>query len=102
MTLTTTKHTGCFEGALKVVLGFFANNVYLDKLGIVNVFESHERLNEEGLGIVEIEVHYTHHPDTHVSSPQLSRHNYRRQDNDTNESLQVLRFLGGRSPGRSL
>ena len=71
--MRTTKHAGCLEGALKVILGFFAKDVYLDELGIVNVFKGHEGLNEEGLREFEIEVHYTHHSDTHVSRPQLAR-----------------------------
>lgn len=62
----TSKHARCLEGALQVTLCLLSENVDLDGLSVIEIFDAHESLNEQGLGKVEVDVHDAHHGDTHV------------------------------------
>lgn len=62
----TSEHGGGLEGALEVAGGGLAEDVERDGLGVVEVLDAHERLDEEGLGEVEVDVHDAHHREAHV------------------------------------
>jgi len=68
---TCTKHTSGFEWAFEVSDSGFSENVDGDGFGIVDVLDTHEGLDEQGLGEVEVEVHDAHHGDTHVRGAEL-------------------------------
>jgi len=42
-----------------------------DGLGIIEVLKAHESLYEEGLRVLEVEVHSAHHGDAHVNRAEL-------------------------------
>jgi hypothetical protein len=70
---TCTEHTSGFEWAFEVTDSRFAEDVDGDGFGVVDVLDAHEGLDEQGLREVEIEVHDTHHGDTHVRGAELGR-----------------------------
>ena len=72
-TRTCTKHTSDFERAFGVADSGFSEDVDGDRFGVVYVLDAHERLDERGLREVEVEIHDTHHGDTHVRGAGLGR-----------------------------
>jgi hypothetical protein len=50
----TTKHAGDLEWPLEVTLCRFAEEVDGDRLGVVEVLQAHEGLDEKGLCVLEV------------------------------------------------
>jgi hypothetical protein len=61
------------ERTLEVTSRGFSKDVDSNGLGVDEALDAHERLNEERLGELEVEVHNTHHGDTKVRRAELLR-----------------------------
>lgn len=61
------------ERPFQVTLSLFAKNVNGDWLGFKYVFETHETLNKQGLGVFHVAVEESHHANTHEDTPDLGR-----------------------------
>ena len=81
----TSKHARCLERTLQVTLCLLSENVDLDRLGVIEIFDTHESLNEQGLGKVEVDVHDGHHGDTHVCRTELLKERMRSEEHTKNE-----------------
>lgn len=67
--LKLTEHTGSsLEWSLQVTLCWPVEDVDRNWLGLDQVFESHESLDEERLGVFHVAVEERHHEDTHVNT----------------------------------
>lgn len=53
------------EGTLEVAAGGLAEDVDLGKVGLEGALEGDDGLDEEGVGVLEVEVHDAHHEDAH-------------------------------------
>lgn len=62
----TSEHTGNFEWTFKISGSWSTQDVNSDGFSVVEVFDTHESLDEEGLSEFEVDVHDGHHCDTHV------------------------------------
>jgi hypothetical protein len=56
---------GSLPGALELANSGSAEEVDLDEVALERALEGDDRLDEEGVGVVEVQVHDTHHADTH-------------------------------------
>jgi hypothetical protein len=56
---------GSLPGTLKLADSGSAEEVDLDEVALKSAFEGDDRLDEERVGVVEVQVHDTHHADTH-------------------------------------
>ena len=43
----------------------------MDRLSIVKALDAHECLDEQGLGVFQVEVHDAHHGETHINCAEL-------------------------------
>jgi len=68
----TSEHTGCFEWTFEVSNSWFTQDMNRNGFSVVDVLDTHECLDEEGLSKFEVYVHDTHHGDTHVGWAELS------------------------------
>ena len=57
--------TSGLPGALKLANSGSAEEVDLDEVALESALEGDDGLDEEGVGVVEVKVHDTHHADTH-------------------------------------
>jgi hypothetical protein len=64
----TTEHARTLERSLEVTFSRLSKNMNPDGLGVVDAFQPHDRLGEQRLRELEIEVH-----DTHESNAQVYR-----------------------------
>ena len=67
----TAEHTSNLKRSLEVTHSGPAEEVNVNGLGIVKILNAHERLDEEGLGVLHVDVHEAHHSDTHVNCTEL-------------------------------
>jgi len=67
----TAEHASNLERPLKVSSSGFSKDVDGDRLGVVQVLDAHESLDEERLGELEVDVHDGHHGDSHVRGAEL-------------------------------
>jgi hypothetical protein len=56
---------GRLEGALEVAAGGLAENVDLDQVGLDGALERDDGLDQQGVGVLHVQVHETHHSDAH-------------------------------------
>jgi len=63
-----TEHARTLERSLEVTFSRLSKNMNPDGLGVVDAFQPHDRLGEQRLRELEIEVH-----DTHESNAQVYR-----------------------------
>jgi len=71
-----------------------------DRLGVVQVLDAHEGLDEERLGELEVDVHDGHHGDSHVRGAELVgniKPQVTKKERMTYD-VRVWRSLTGRSP----
>lgn len=62
------------EGARQVAGGRLAEHVDLDQVGLEGTLEGDDRLDEERVGVLEVQVHHTHHAYTHqLAADQLAQ-----------------------------
>lgn len=59
------KTSGLLEGTLEVATGGLTEDVDLGKVGLEGALEGDDGLDEEGVGVLEVEMHDAHHEDTH-------------------------------------
>lgn len=69
---TCTEHASGFEWAFEIADSGFSEDVDSNGFGIVDILDAHEGLDEQGLREMEVEVHDTHHGDTHVRGAELA------------------------------
>ena len=62
----TSEHTGYFERAFEVSGGWLPEDVDGHGFSVVDVFEAHECLDEEGLSEFKVYVHDGHHGNPHI------------------------------------
>jgi len=96
----TSKHARCLERTLQVTLCLLSENVDLDRLGVIEIFDTHESLNEQGLGKVEVDVHDGHHGDTHVCRTELLKERMRYEEHTKKSNARASKFRRGHSPER--
>src|SRR2546430_11097777 len=59
----------CFPRPLEVSLGRFSQEVDLGQLRLKNTLQWDDALDEQGIRVLEIQVHDTHHADAHELGP---------------------------------
>lgn len=67
----TAHKTGSGEGTLEITCGWFVEDVDGDGLGVEKTLETHESLDEKGLGKFEVAMHDGHHGDAKVGWAEL-------------------------------
>jgi hypothetical protein len=60
-----TEATGSFPGTLELAHSRLAEEVDLDEVALERALEGDDRLDEERVGVVEVQVHNAHHADAH-------------------------------------
>jgi hypothetical protein len=53
------------EGALQITRSGLAKHVDLDEVRLQRALDGEDRLDQEGVGVLEVQVHDTHHADAH-------------------------------------
>jgi len=71
MVLTTEHSTACLERPLEVAFSRFVEDVEGDNLRVIESLKAHQRLDEQGLRVVHVQVKEEHHCDTKVHGARL-------------------------------
>lgn len=62
------------EGTGKITSSGLAEDVNLGQVGLEGALEGDDGLDKEGVGVLEVQVHHTHHADTHkLAAEQLAQ-----------------------------
>src|SRR5271155_2803203 len=66
--------TRCLPGPLEIPNGRLAEQINLGKITLDGAFDGNYRLNEERVGVFEVEMHKCHHRNAHQLALVCSRH----------------------------
>lgn len=64
---------GSLEGSLEIARGGLAKDVDLGKVALEDGLDGDDALDDQGVGVLHVEVHKGHHGDTHeLAAPELA------------------------------
>jgi hypothetical protein len=68
----TTEQTGCgFPWSLEVTFGLLSKEMNLQRFGVIQALETHQRLDEERLSVFKVTVEEGHHSNTGEDTAKL-------------------------------